>query len=60
MGKEEKKKILYTKDILKLEIAEELGLMTKVKDGGWPELTSEESGRIGGIMTRRMRQSGWI
>ncbi|NMA01308.1 MAG: small, acid-soluble spore protein, alpha/beta type [Clostridia bacterium] len=58
--KKEKKKIIYAKDILKLEVAEELGLMPKIKEGGWPELTSEESGRIGGVMTRRMKHLKWI
>ncbi|MDK2823222.1 MAG: hypothetical protein PWQ67_1467 [Clostridia bacterium] len=55
-----KKKTFYAKDILKLEIAEELGLMPKIKTGGWPELTAEESGRIGGIMTKKMRKLGWL
>ena len=55
-----KKKVIYTKDILKLEIAEELGLMPKIKAQGWSELTSEESGRIGGIMTGRMKIKQWI
>jgi len=60
LDKEKKKKIYHTKDILKLEIAEELGLMPKIKDAGWPELTAEESGRIGGVMTRKMRKWDWI
>ena len=38
---------------LKYEIAEELGLSDKVKKYGWSGLTSSETGRIGGIMTRR-------
>ena len=37
---------------LKLEIAEELGLMDKVEKGGWKSLTAKESGRIGGLMTK--------
>lgn len=41
---------------MKYEIAEELGLIDKVKDRGWSALTSEETGRIGGIMTRRKRE----
>jgi len=54
-------KTYYARDILKLEIAEELGLMPKIKfGGGWPELTAEESGRIGGVMTRKMRSWGWL
>lgn len=38
---------------MKMEIAEELGLMDKVEQFGWKGLTSRESGRIGGIMGRR-------
>ncbi|AAK80328.1 hypothetical protein BJV85_001512 [Clostridium acetobutylicum] len=37
---------------LKYEIAEELGLKDKVDKYGWGYLTAEETGRIGGIMTR--------
>lgn len=55
-----KKKVYHTKDILKLEVAEELGLMPKIKDAGWGELTAEESGRIGGVMTRKMKSYGWM
>lgn len=58
--KKEKKKIYYTKDILKLEVAEELGLLDKVKIGGWGELTAEESGKIGGFMTKKMKEKGWL
>lgn len=42
-------------EILKYEIAEELGLMDKIKEGGWKSLTAKESGRIGGIMTTRKK-----
>lgn len=55
-----KMKTYYARDVLKLEIAEELGLMPKIQTGGWPELTAEESGRIGGVMTRKMRKLGWF
>lgn len=41
---------------MKYEIADELGLIDKVKEQGWSSLTSEETGRIGGIMTKRKRQ----
>lgn len=41
---------------LKIEIAKELGLWDKILKFGWAELTAEESGRIGGIMTQKMRQ----
>ncbi|MCL1843970.1 MAG: alpha/beta-type small acid-soluble spore protein [Defluviitaleaceae bacterium] len=44
-------------DIMKMEIAEELGLLDKVKASGWKSLTSKESGRIGGILARRKKRS---
>jgi small acid-soluble spore protein F (minor alpha/beta-type SASP) len=50
-----KKKELTAQDLLKMEIARELGLWEKIQEFGWGELTAEESGRIGGIMTSRMR-----
>ncbi|MGG7145133.1 small, acid-soluble spore protein, alpha/beta type [Clostridium nigeriense] len=40
---------------IKYEIAEELGLRDKVDSYGWGGLTAEETGRIGGIMTKRKR-----
>jgi hypothetical protein len=40
---------------LKLEIAEELGLLDKVNSTGWKSLSAKESGRIGGILARRKR-----
>jgi hypothetical protein len=43
-------------DLLKLEIAAELGLDHKVKQDGWGGLTSAESGRIGGIITQRAKK----
>ena len=42
----------------KLEIAEELGLIDKIKDGGYRNLTARESGRIGGIIAGRRRKNG--
>ena len=42
-------------DIMKYEIAEELGLLDKVNETGWKSLTSKESGRIGGILARRKK-----
>lgn len=41
---------------LKFEIAEELGLGDRVLQEGWRCLTSKESGRIGGLITKRKRQ----
>ena len=38
------------------EIATELGLADKVINGGWRSLTAKESGRIGGLITKRKRE----
>lgn len=40
---------------LKLEVAEELGLLEKVKRLGWGGLSAAESGRIGGVITHKLR-----
>ena len=41
---------------IKYEIADELGLKDKVDEFGWAGLTAEETGRIGGIMTKRKKE----
>lgn len=43
-------------EVLKFEIATELGLDDKVIKGGWRSLTAKESGRIGGLITKRKRE----
>ena len=43
-------------DKLKYEIATELGLMDRVMESGWKSLSAKETGRIGGIMTKRRKQ----
>ncbi|MGG5462523.1 small, acid-soluble spore protein, alpha/beta type [Clostridium sp. B9] len=40
---------------MKYEIAGELGLSEKVDQFGWGGLTAEETGRIGGMMTKRKK-----
>lgn len=44
------------KEKLKYEIAEELGLLDKVLETGWKSLSAKETGRIGGLMTKRRRE----
>ena len=51
-----KKKQLKPEDILKYGIADELGLLVKVKEQGWKSLTSKENGKIGGLITKRKRE----
>ena len=40
---------------LKYEIAEELGLLDRVMEEGWRSLSSKETGRIGGLMTKKKK-----
>lgn len=47
---------LEPKEKIKYEIAEELGLLDRVMEGGWKSLTSKETGRIGGLITKRKRK----
>ena len=48
--------MLTDNDIMKYEIASELGLIDKVSELGWGGLTAKEAGRIGGILTSRKKQ----
>ncbi len=41
---------------MKLEIAAELGLLEKIQEGGWKNLSPKETGRIGGLMTKKKRE----
>lgn len=50
-------KNLEPEEKLKYEIAEELGLLDKVMEDGWRSLSSKETGRIGGLITKRKRKS---
>jgi len=47
---------LKPEDRMKFEIATELGLADKVVAGGWRCLTAKESGRIGGLITKKRRE----
>lgn len=69
MGKTPLKKVIKSKlksnreltpqekmrETIKYEIAEELGLIDKVRELGWSGLTAEETGRIGGLMTKKKK-----
>lgn len=60
MSKKKEEKIDLNKipqeEQLKYEIAEELGVLSKVLEGGWKSLSAKETGRIGGLMTKRRRE----
>lgn len=60
MGKKKEKKIklseITPEEQLKYEIAGELGLLDRVLENGWKSLTAKETGKIGGLMTKRKRE----
>ena len=60
MSKKKDKKIdlnnLEPEEKMKYEVAEELGLLDRVLSDGWKSLTSKETGRIGGMVTKRKRE----
>lgn len=61
IGKSRKSKMKKTPDdieAMKLEIAEELGLLPKVRKLGWAGLTAKETGRMGGLLTQRKKKQG--
>lgn len=49
-------KNLDPEEQLKYEIAEELGLLDKVIAEGWKSLSAKETGRIGGLMTKKKKE----
>ena len=48
---------LETSERVKYEIAEELGLLDKVLEDGWKSLASQETGRIGGLISKKSRKT---
>lgn len=46
---------LSKEEQMKYEIAQELGLLDRVIEQGWKSLSAKETGRIGGLMTRRKK-----
>ena len=47
---------LTQEDLLKYEVAEELGLLEKVQRSGWKSLSAKESGKLGGMIATKKRQ----
>jgi hypothetical protein len=42
-------------DLLKFEVANELGLAEKVLKYGWKSLSAKETGKIGGLVSKRKK-----
>ncbi len=47
---------LSGEDRMKYEIAREMGLLDQILEDGWKSLSAKETGRIGGLITRKKRQ----
>ena len=47
---------LTMEEKMKYEFAEELGLLDRVLQEGWKPLSSKETGRIGGMITKKKRE----
>lgn len=45
-------------EAFRMEIAEDLGLLPKLEQGGWTNLTTQEVGSIGGEMVKRIMVAG--
>ncbi|HEX9060796.1 MAG TPA: small, acid-soluble spore protein, alpha/beta type [Clostridia bacterium] len=45
-------------DKLKMEVVTELGLLDKVKNLGWKSLSAKETGKIGGLITKKKKLAG--
>ncbi len=48
---------LTEEEKLKYEVAEELGLLNRVLEQGWRSLSAKETGRIGGIVSKRKQKN---
>jgi hypothetical protein len=51
-----KQKELTEEEKMKYEVAAELGLLDRVLKDGWKSLTSKETGKIGGLVTKKRRE----
>lgn len=47
---------LSAEELVKYEIAKELGLFDRVMTNGWGSLSAKETGRIGGILAKRRKK----
>ena len=47
---------LDEKEMMKYEIAKELGVLDQVLESGWKSLSAKDTGRIGGMMTGKKKQ----
>lgn len=51
---------LSGEEILKYEIADELGMLDRVLTEGWKSLSAKETGRIGGMIAKKKREKAGV
>lgn len=56
-AKNKKPKVLNEKDLLKIEIAKEMGIWEQVQNEGWESLSNAVCGKVGGLMSKRLRNA---
>jgi hypothetical protein len=56
MKKKKKNKVLTEKDLLKMEIAREMGIWDQVEKEGWDSLSNAVCGKVGGMMSKRLKE----
>ncbi len=49
------KKVLSERDLIKIEIAKEMGIWDQVESSGWGSLSNATCGRIGGLVSSRLK-----
>jgi hypothetical protein len=54
--KVKKRKPATPRDLMKIEIAAELGLLYKLQHEGWGGLSAAETGRIGGLLGKKINR----
>lgn len=47
---------LKPEELIKYEIAKELGLYDKVMAHGWKSLSAKDTGKIGGLITKKKKE----
>ncbi|MGI6434741.1 MAG: small, acid-soluble spore protein, alpha/beta type [Syntrophomonadaceae bacterium] len=54
-ARSKKNKVLTERDLLKIEIAKEIGIWEQVQSQGWESLSNAVCGKVGGLMSKRLR-----
>ena len=54
--KKRKNKELSRNDLLKIEIAREIGIWDQVEQSGWDSLSNALCGKVGGMMSKRLKE----